>query len=222
MRFLISSLLAFTMLSSHANALDIQAAIDALGTQGGVVNIPCGQHPNGNLPLRLRTGVILRGEGRGCTIIPPIANSPIRIYNVGLADVTVSIALGTTSGYGIDWRNVTLGHIEDVHVSGFAYGLIMTGPTYYNNIEDLSVAATNTAVEISNGANQNIFNGGKFSAPIGLAIYNSNGMSFTGTSLEDGINNMTFKIISGDDGSTTARGVRQEDANHSSVWWNQP
>jgi polygalacturonase len=197
--------------------LNIQAAIDALPINGGKVSIPEGYHPGS--PLLMRSGVILEGSGHTNTVIPPIAASQTRIEGLGLRDLSVNGAFAP-GAYGIDWRNVSTSDIRQVTVYSVAYGLIMTGPSYYNHFTGLYVDASNTAVELSAGANQNTFIGGKWSAPQGLAIYSCNGTTLIGTSLEAPIQNMVFKTIVGDDGSTSARGVRMEDANHSSVYWN--
>ena len=197
--------------------MDIQAAIDALPSSGGIINIPLGYHPGA--PLNLKSGVILQGSGKQGTVIPPIAARSQRMYGCGLRDVAINGALAPGS-YGIDWRLMTDGDISAVHIYNVAYGLVMTGAAYYNVIQRLTVDATDTAVELSGGANQNTFIGGKWSAPKGVVIMGCNGTTILGASLEAPINNMVFKQISGDDGSTCARGVRMEDSNHSSTYWN--
>lgn len=196
--------------------MNIQEAINALPPSGGTVHIPVGNHTGG--PIVMRSGVILQGENKN-TIIPPVAPSYVRIYNCGLRDLMID-ARPHPGYYALDWRNVSTSDVTNVHLEGTEYGLVMTGPSYYNLFSQLTVNCTHTAVELSNGANQNTFIGGKWSAKRGIGIYGCNGITLIGTSLENGINDMIFKIISGDDGSTSARGVRMEDSNHSSTYWN--
>jgi hypothetical protein len=167
----------------------------------------------------MRSGVILEGQSHTNTVIPPIAASPVRVEGLGLRDLSINGSFAP--GYGIDWRNVSTSDIHQVTVYNVTYGLIMTGPSYYNRFTGLFVFASHTAVELSAGANQNIFTGGKWSAPRGVTILSCNGTTLVGTALEAPIQNMIFKTISGDDGSTRAVDVRQEDANHSSTYWNQ-
>lgn len=220
---LLSALLFSLFLALPVRAMDVQAAIDALPPGGGIVNIPCGYH--GNTPLTLKSGVTLQGTNRHCTVIPAIQAVPDRVYNVIIRDLSIHGGLVPSGqppkAYAMDVRKFTTSHFENLHVYGSDYGVVMVGPAYYNMFENVTVTANITAVELSGGANQNTFIGGKWSAPTGLAIYSVNGTTIIGTALEDAINNMVFKVIVGDDGSTKAMGVRQEDANHSSTYWNQ-
>lgn len=197
----------------------IKAAITALPGAGGILYLPCGTFSGDGLVMR--DNVQLRGEGP-CTIIPRVwGNGTPRNFGMGLEDLIVDGSITTTSGYCIDWRNASNGHIERVITRNCSLGLLLMGNAYYNLISQLFANASGTAVEIYGGANQNVVVGGKFSAPTGLNVVSVNGTSVFGTSLEDAIANMVFKVVSGDGGSTKAVGVRQEDANHSSVYWNQ-
>jgi hypothetical protein len=213
--------LATLLLIAKAHALDIQAAIDALPPQGGVVQIPEGDHPGP--AITLRSNVALICANKGTTKIPPIADSPIRIYNVVIRDCIITGALNSEGkAYGADLRRVTNGHFENIHITGFAYGIVMLGEAYYNLFENITISASNTAVSLSGGANQNTFVGGKWSAPLMLQILQTNGTTVIGTSLETGDPGAVFRQIVGDNGTTSARGVRQEKPGYGPVMWDTP
>lgn len=198
--------------------MSIQALIDALPPTGGIINLPVGNF-SAEPRLNMRDNVILQGQGPG-TIIPPVkGDGEARNYGFGLRDLIVDGVSNT--GYGIDWRNVSNGNIRNVITRNCTYGLLLVYSAFYNVIEGLFANASVCGVEVYGGANQNTFIGGKFSAPKGINIQSCNGTSLTGVALEWGQPNMVFKTVSGDDGSTRAVGVRQEDANHSSTYWNQ-
>lgn len=205
--------------SGPVTSAGVQSAIDALPLAGGEINLPCGTF-SGDI-LELRDNVVLDGQGP-CTIIPRLeGDGSSRNYGFGLRDLIVDGGITTTAGYCIDWRNVTNGHIRNVISRGCTYGLLLAYSAFYNRIEGLFASASVVAVEVYGGANQNTFIGGKFSAPTGFVVNGANGTTIVGTALESDQNNMVFKSISNDDGATRAVGVRQEDANHSSTYWNQ-
>ena len=201
--------------------MDIQAAIDALPTAGGVVLIPAGDHrADSPASLLLRSNVRLVGAGMGLTTIPRIAGVSGRIYNVGLEDLSVICS----GGYAIDWRGVTSGSIKRVIANGGDYGLLGLSDCYYNVFENLFISAANTGVEFSGNANQNTFIGGKISAPIMVAEFSGcNGNTWVGTSLELGVpvSQITWwKKASGGGLGSRMVNVRREAANFGPDWLN--
>lgn len=199
--------------------MDIQTAIDALPVVGGVIDIPVGSHPGS--ALRMRDNVILRGQGNS-TIIPPIINGVgERIYGVGLEYLIVDATLAPGTPYAIDWRDITQGFANHITARGGTYGMVASGTSLYNSFFHAFFNGSVCGAEFYNGANSNWPTHCKFSGPVGLNIIGCNGIALFGGALEWHMPNMTFKTISGDGGSTRAVGIRQEDANHSSTYWNQ-
>lgn len=196
----------------------IQDEIDALPPQGGIVHIPVGdwsEQPR----LILRDNVILAGQGNA-TVIPALVNSTEdRIYGCGLRDLIVDAC--HCGGYAIDWRQVSQSHTFNVVARGGTYALVMIGDANYNSFMHSFFNGSVVGAELYSNANSNTFVGCKFSAPTGLSIIGCNGNTLLGGALESHHTNMVFKAISGDGGTTHALGVRQEDANHSSTYWNQ-
>lgn len=208
--------------------MDIQAAIDALPSIGGKVIIPSGVHSGA--PLRLRSNVILQGQGMS-TVIPTIEGASFRIYGCWLRDLIVDTMETTgTPGYTIDWRNVTNGGFRHVLARGGNYGLVGCGSMYYNNFDHLFIDATTIAVDLSENANQNMFNGGKWTAPLMLRESGDvNGNTLVGTSLESALPGSQVQFYqripsANPHPGENARGVnvREECAGYGPYWVNGP
>lgn len=196
----------------------IQDHIDALPLEGGIVSIPVGDW-SAQPRLQLRSNIILTGQGNG-TIVPGIVNSTEnRIYGCGLRDLVIDA--NHCGGYVLDWRLVTQSHTFNVVSRGGTFALVMIGDANYNTFIHSFFDGSVMGAELYSNANSNTFVSCKFSAPTGLNIIGCNGNTLIGGALESHHTNMVFKAISGDGGSTRAVGVRQEDANHSSTYWNQ-
>lgn len=159
---------------------DIQSRIDAACLQGGgVVELPAGKLPV--LPLVLRSGVILRGAGRGATNLISIgaekgsaatlAPGPIRY--AGLQSLTISrwdggchtgldfVSQPALSGKphgGLWWSD-----FRDIEILGFDCGLRLEGgqgnyllPHQFNSFERVYVRGTGVqaSVQIHGQVNQ--------------------------------------------------------------------
>ena len=223
MKNILLALFALVIASAPAKALDIQAAIDALPSTGGVVEIPCGTHGNSGDRLTLKTNVVLRGEEVGCVKIPPVQYnvSGVRAWNVVIEDVTIDGSLASNLGstrIGIDLREMTRANVRNVEILNVSHCIVLARfGTYYNSFYDVMCAYTNTGIEISEGANQNYFWGGNFGSStanaIGIGIYTANGNVIMGTSLESSTTNQGI-VLTGDAlNYTTAAGVRIEATN---------
>lgn len=144
----------------------IQAAINALPANGGLVKLGPGTHTI-STALIIRSGVILEGEGSQATNISYTgaaqalvqATPGTRIYGVGLRGMKFSDA--GTGTIGLDLDSVSTGVFEDLIIDGFATAVELQGANgfcVYNRFTNVTAANATTGYLVgAAGSNSNTF-----------------------------------------------------------------
>ena len=160
--------------SAIQNGSAIQSSLNAIAATGGKIPLPCGCWALSQT-LVMPSNTALEGAGH-CTILyGPNAGTSIigdynaRRYGIAVRDLTIDGRgpSATQDGYiAIDFRNVSLGRVRDVYIEDVQTGIEITTTSsqngaYYNVIQDSVIIASNTGIEILEGANENIVRGGK-------------------------------------------------------------
>lgn len=145
---------------------NIQAAIDALPTSGGVVKLGPGTHTISS-SLTLKSGVALIGEGPQSTTVSYTGaaqavkmNTPAtRSYGVMVRGIKFSDA--GTGTIGLDLESVSTGVFEDVIIDGFTTAVELQGSNgycVYNRFVNVTAANATTGFVIgAAGSNSNSF-----------------------------------------------------------------
>lgn len=162
----------------------IQLAIDSCAAAGGgTVRLPEGTFQI-SAGLILKTGVSMRGAGRGVTTLQGqnIAGAVIkgehtaysggnRNYDATISDLKVSNTLkATAGGVGIDARQWTRLVVADCSIVSVETGIRMEGVGYYNEIRNSSIQSCVVGLTVKNGANSNRVLGGQFTSCTTAAI----------------------------------------------------
>jgi len=157
--------------SSDANA--IQAAVDDLDGNGGVVFFPIGTW-NLDKTIRFKSSVKFVGQGLGSHITANLcsalfdSNDPSHFcQDVAFVDLYISNTVKSNSGgIGIDFTGVNRSRIENVRISFVETGVkILTADpnaavAYYNTIYNTTIINTVTGIDIGDGGGvTNIFGG---------------------------------------------------------------
>lgn len=145
---------------------DIQAAVDALPANGGIVKLGPGTHTI-STSLELRSGVILEGEGSQSTVLSYTGNAAaivqmtpgVRVYGLGVRRLRVQD--DGTGTIGLDLNSVSTSVFEDLVVNGFPTGVYLLGANgfcVYNRFTNVTVQNATTGWAIgAAGSNSNSF-----------------------------------------------------------------
>lgn len=115
--------------SASTNTATLERAIGAAASDGGgVVDIPPGSFPIG--PLELPEGVILRGRGRGVTVLTRATNTSLVTLagnRAGLAQLTLDGLDLTTGSEAVRGKSANLIILSQAEIKRFETGLIFLG-----------------------------------------------------------------------------------------------
>lgn len=201
--------------------MTLQEQVDCLPPDGGKIILPAADF-RAEPPLCLnRDCIIIEGQGEA-TKLPPVKGAgATRVQNLVLRDLVIDPSLNPdyASGYAIDFRNVSAVRIDNVFTRRCTYGLVLDYTAYYALVTGLFVDATVCAVEAFGGANQNTFIGGRWTAPLGLNVTGSNGITVVGTSIEGPT---LVNFVKGDSVANGIKfvNVRNEKPGYGPVWLN--
>lgn len=164
--------------------LDIQADIDALPESGGDIFIPPGDYRDQGI-IVLKPQTRIRGCGDWTTIaglmsVPGSAS----MKGVSVENITIRRNPLINNQYGANLRFLERAKLSRVVINDFDYGLIVADECYHCEFDGVFADGRVEGLEVFNSSNQHTFSGGKFSAPICAHIISSNGITFSGTSLE--------------------------------------
>lgn len=184
----------------------IQAAIDALPANGGLVKLGPGMHTI-STALVIRSGVILEGEGSQATAIVYTgaaqalvqATPGTRIYGVGLRGINFTDA--GTGTIGLDLDSVSTGVFEDLIISGFTTAVELQGANgycVYNRFTNVTAANATTGYLIgAAGSNSNTFMACRANVcTTGWNITDSNQNQLIGCQLEAGTTGVSITSTS--------------------------
>jgi hypothetical protein len=156
-----------------ATSADVQALIDALPAEGGVVELPAGQIDL-NEAVEFTHGVTLRGQGRETTFLvgnlegPLLTRQTNNAIHVVLEDFTVdNTSVSNVGGVGVDFTNVYLSRI-DVRIRNVETGILIQSvngqPSYYNRIVQPDINITRVGIHLGFAANVTQVEGGRIDA----------------------------------------------------------
>jgi hypothetical protein len=184
----------------------IQAAIDALPANGGLVKLGPGMHTI-STALVIRSGVILEGEGSQATAIvytgaaqALVQSTPgTRIYGVGLRGMSFTDA--GTGTIGLDLDSVSTGVFEDLIINGFTTAVELQGSNgfcVYNRFTNVTAANATTGYLIgAAGSNSNTFMACRANVcTTGWNITDSNQNQLIGCQLEAGTTGVSITSTS--------------------------
>lgn len=180
----------------------IQAAIDAAGA--GDVWMPKGNYKI-TAKLKLPSGCRLRGAGISATTITATIGSAMisstnpatRFYYIKVQDMTLdNTNRATAGGIGIDFKNISLGAINQVEVKNAETGILFDatgGGAYYNDLYSPQIATCGTGLKFQAGANENrVFGCRVVDTTTGVSIDDVTHVEFFGTAVE--VFTTAFKI----------------------------
>ncbi len=145
----------------------IQAAIDSLGADGGVVHVPRGTYKI-TATLKYDSGVTIQGIGansliKGASVAAPLfqskGGSTSRRHRFVMRDMGIDNTTTVAGGIGIDLRNATDSKIDNVFISNVDMGVQFYADAglgcYYNTLNDVVVSSNNTGFWFGQLANEN-------------------------------------------------------------------
>jgi hypothetical protein len=184
----------------------IQAAIDALPTNGGIVKLGPGTHTL-STALVIRSGVILEGEGSRATTLSYTgaaqalvqATPGTRIYAVGVRGLNLTDA--GTGTIGLDLDSVSTGVFEDLVINGFTTAVELQGSNgycVYNRFTNVTAQNATTGFLIgASGSNSNTFMACRANVcTTGWNITDSNQNQLIGCQLEAGTTGVSITSTS--------------------------
>ena len=184
----------------------IQAAINALPANGGLVKLGPGTHTI-STALVIRSGVILEGEGSQATTVSYTGSAEAlvqstpgtRIYGVGVRGIKFSDA--GTGTIGLDLDSVSTGVFEDLIIDGFTTAVELQGSNgfcVYNRFTNVTAANATTGYLIgAAGSNSNTFMACRANVcTTGWNITDSNQNQLIGCQLEAGTTGVSITSTS--------------------------
>ena len=164
----------------------VQAELDALPSEGGVVELPCGIFDEGGAIIEMPSNVILRGAGP-CTVVPPIVarDNHLRQYNLRIESLTIDGALADLY-IGLDWRNVSWATARDVWIMNVDTGVLVYLDALYNVLDRVWIVAEVDCLEILEIGNETKWLGGKCDgADLGIWVRGANNVTIRDVAVEN-------------------------------------
>lgn len=157
--------------TKNGNFTDVQSAINALPTTGGLVHVRCGTYtlPSGSYGILIKVqNTILEGEGKctqfnfdkANTTAAALAFNATGLSNTTLRDFYIHQTNATFGAIGIDASNTPLLNVANVKIDGTATSTSIKDTqnlSFYQHWEDMDLRDNTTCVDIGgNPANDNM------------------------------------------------------------------